>query len=442
MQYKQLTDLVNSVRIERVLDHINQLAQVGKTERGGITRLAFSEEDRQARGLVIEWMREAGLSVRISPIGNIIGKMHGDRSDMPVIMTGSHIDTVVTAGKFDGTLGVIAAIEIAQIIKDNNISLPCSIEVVCFVMEESSRFKIGYAFGSKVWAGQLITDELLLTRDRDGKTLVDAIYEMRTRELGSKENLQSQDDIMEAVKDYIVSSHHSSKDVRAFVELHIEQGPILYSAKEPIGVVTAIAAPTRFTVTFLGEQNHSGTTPMRFRKDALAASAEAILAIERLCRSSNDVVGTVGVIEVNPNTINIIPGRTQITIDIRSASSTAKSEMFTSICQEIKQIADNREVTFEIHMLTDDTPQPISEEIISLIERNCLKLGIRSRRLVSGAGHDAAQVARIVGNTGMIFVPSRDGISHDPREWTDGPDIERGTQVLLLTLLDLAQTAE
>ncbi len=181
---------------------------------------------------------------------------------------------------------------------------------------------------------------------------------------------------------------------------------------------------------------------MRFRKDALAASAEAILAIERLCRSSNDVVGTVGVIEVNPNTINIIPGRTQITIDIRSASSTAKSEMFTSICQEIKQIADNREVTFEIHMLTDDTPQPISEEMVSLIERNCLKLGIRSRRLVSGAGHDAAQVARIVGNTGMIFVPSRDGISHDPREWTDGPDIERGTQVLLLTLLDLAQTAE
>ncbi len=186
MQYKQLTDLVNSVRIERVLDHINQLAQVGKTERGGITRLAFSEEDRQARGLVIEWMREAGLSVRISPIGNIIGKMHGDRSDMPVIMTGSHIDTVVTAGKFDGALGVIAAIEIAQIIKDNNISLPCSIEVVCFVMEESSRFKIGYAFGSKVWAGQLITDELLLTRDRDGKTLVDAIYEMRTKELGSR----------------------------------------------------------------------------------------------------------------------------------------------------------------------------------------------------------------------------------------------------------------
>ncbi|UCC63642.1 MAG: Zn-dependent hydrolase [Anaerolineae bacterium] len=430
--------LIEKVRPERMMKHLDQLAQIGRTIRGGITRLAFTQEDRLARALVIDWMHQAGLEVRTSPIGNIFGRLGSPELDLPVVMTGSHIDTVIDGGRFDGALGVVAAIEVAHVLNENSVSLSRPLEVVCFVMEESSRFSTGYAFGSKVMTGQIIDDETLLAQDRTGQTLAEAIYAMRSRELGIEQALMPSDSV-ETAKTYIGGSRYPPQRIQTFIELHVEQGPILHTLGKPIGAVTAIAAPTRLAVTLLGQQNHSGTTPMRLRKDALAAAAEAILAVERICRSSEGVVGTVGRVEVAPNAVNVIPGKVWMVIDVRSVSAGAKADAADAIRAEIGRIATVRDVAYQLDTITDETPQPLSDKIVSLIEKNCQAMGIECHRLASGAGHDAAQLAQTVADTGMIFVPSRDGISHDPQEWTDKRDILTGAQVLLLTLLDLTR---
>lgn len=440
MQNSEILALAEKIHPERLMKRLDQLAQIGKSAQNGVTRLAFTEEDRLARELVIDWMCKAGLEVRVSPIGNILGRLGEEDADVPVVMTGSHIDTVLDGGRFDGALGVIAAIEVAQVIKEDGVSLSHPLEVVCFVMEESSRFSVGYAFGSKVMTGQPISEEMLLARDKDGQTLVEAIYHMRSQELGSSKGVPRQGDLIETVSTYIRESRYPENRIQAFVELHIEQGPVLHMLRRPIGVVTAIAAPTRLGITFVGRQNHSGTTPMGLRKDALVASAEVILAVESICKSSESVVGTVGRIEVQPNVINVIPGKVRMFIDVRSVSNKAKTGVVDSVRKEIRRIANSRGIVYEMDTITDETPQPLSGKIVSLIEKHCGTLGIECHRLTSGAGHDAAQVAKVVEDTGMIFVPSRDGVSHGPQEWTDEQDILKGTQILLLTLLDLTQS--
>jgi len=434
---QEMQTLIKEIRSERLIKRLNQLAQIGKSAQGGVTRLAFTQEDRRARELIRDWMAEAGLDVWTSPIGNIFGRLGEKNGDVPVVMTGSHIDAVVDGGKFDGVLGVVAAIEAAQVIHQAGISLPRPLEVACFVMEESSRFNVGYAFGSKVMSGQPVNREMLLAQDKDGQTLAEAIHTMRSQENARTKPAQS--DVIETVKTYVNESRYPRNRIKAFVELHIEQGPILHALGKSIGAVTAIAAPTRLRVTLEGKQNHSGSTPMTFRKDSLAASAKVILAVEEICRSSENVVGTVSKIKIEPNVINVIPGKTQMFIDVRSVSDEAKAEVVNSIRQEIKHIADHRGIFYEIDTITHETPQPLSAKIASLIEKHCQTLDIECHRLTSGAGHDAAQVAKIAQDTGMIFVPSRDGISHNPKEWTDEKDMLKGTQILLLTLLDLAQ---
>lgn len=420
------------------MQRLDQLSRIGKSGQDGITRLAFTDLDNQARVLIMKWMHEAGLSIRISPIGNIIGRLKGQRDDVPVVMTGSHIDTVVAAGALDGTLGVIAAIEVAQVLNEAHLALSHPLEIVCFVMEESVQFGT-YAFGSKVMTGQHISDDMLLTQNESGKTLAGAIYEARSKE--NEHIMEACDpvEILKTVRNYIEVSREPMDCIKAFVELHIEQGPVLYTLGKSIGAVTSTAAPTRLKVTFSGVQNHSGTTPMVYRKDALTAAAEVILVVEHVCQASKDVVGTVGVIKAEPNTMTTIPGKAYIVIDIRSSSSASKAQVVKSIQNEIELIARRRGIGYEIKVLTDEVPQPFSETILNLIEKNSLKLGIEAYRLPSGAGHDAAQMAREIRNTGMIFVPSRDGISHDPQEWTNEQDILKGAQVLLLTLLDLAR---
>ena len=432
--------LIEKVRPERMIKRLDQLAQIGRTIRGGVTRLAFTQEDRLARAMVVDWMHQAGLGVRTSPIGNIFGRLGSPEPDLPVVMTGSHIDTVIVGGRFDGALGVVAAIEVADVLNENGVSLSRPLEVACFVMEESSRFSTGYAFGSKVMTEQPIDDETLLAQDRTGQTLAEAIYAMRSRELGLMEQALMPGNSVETVKAYIRDSRYPPERIQSFIELHVEQGPILHTLGKPVGAVTAIAAPTRLAVILLGQQNHSGTTPMRLRKDALAAAAEAILAVERICRSSDGVVGTVGRIEVEPNVVNVIPGKAQMVIDVRSVSARAKADAADAIRAEIGRIATDRDVAYQLDTITDETPQPLSDKIVSLVEKNCQAMGIECRRLASGAGHDAAQLAQVVADTGMIFVPSRDGISHDPQEWTDEQDILTGAQVLLLTLLDLTSS--
>jgi hydantoinase/carbamoylase family amidase len=421
-----------------MLQRLDMLAQIGASEAGGITRLAFTPEDSHARALVVGWMREAGLDVRISPIGNIVGRLDGTESDAPAVMTGSHVDTVISAGKFDGTLGVISSLEAVQAITAAGIRPRHPLEVVCFVMEESARFSVGYAFGSKVMVGKHISDEMLLAEDLQGKRLAEEIYANRAPELGHGRKPRSTQSLIETVRGWIAASRAPMERVKAFLELHIEQGPILESLGLPIGIVSAIAAPTRARVIFHGEQNHSGTTPMTHRRDALTAAAEVILAVERICSQAQNVVGTVGVIEAKPNIMTAIPGEVQIALDIRSTSASDKAQVVDTIREEIAHITGQRDIAFEFTLLADEIPQPLSERIAGVIAQSCQALGIKPHNMVSGAGHDAAQIATAVADTGMIFVPSRHGISHDPREWTAEEHIQQGAQVLALSLLNLA----
>lgn len=428
--------LIDQVDIDRIMRHIEELGHIGKTENGGVTRLAFTEEDRKGRELIIDWMEQAGLHVRVSPIGNITGRLDGKKPNSPVVMTGSHIDTVINGGKFDGAVGVITAIEVARVLWKNRIKLECPLEVACFVMEESARFNNGYGFGSQVMTGQPISDDMLNMRGGGGKTMALAIQEMKGTDLRDKEvEVQA---LLQTGKDIEASRMH--QPIRAFVELHIEQGPILESLEKPIGIPTAVAAPTRLRVRFLGKQGHSGTTPMDSRRDALAAAAEAILIVEETCKqeSKNGIVGTVGVIKIEPGAINQIPGKAEIGIDIRGVELTAKRRTVEKIVQSIQRAAQKRGVECTAEKISDENPISLSARIIAEIERACFDLGINSHRMVSRAGHDAAHLAKVVDGTGMIFIPSKDGISHQPNEWTSKEDILLGAQVLLLTLIRLA----
>ena len=431
--------LLNKVDPTRIMRQIEQLAEIGRTETGGVTRLAFSHEDKVARDLLITYMEEAGLQISRDPIGNIIGRMPGSQTGgQKTITTGSHIDSVVNGGKFDGVLGVLASIECARIIRDN-IKLFPPVEVICFVMEESSRFGSGYGFGSRVMAGIPISDEELRSQDSLGKTLAVAIQELKREETGKSLNFLNDDDVLMQTKRDILDAKYDFSKVRSFIELHIEQGPVLEKAAKNIGIVTSVAAPTRFRIIFTGDQNHSGTTPMHLRQDALAAAAEAILHVERISKQNADkgIVGTVGVIQAHPGAINVIPGRVEIGIDIRGTNEEIKTETIDAILRQFEIIGEKRSIDIAIKKLTEEKPITISTKITDLIERICIELDLPALKLPSGAGHDAAHLSRVT-EAGLIFVPSINGISHDPRERTTLDDIKLGTQVLLATLLRLA----
>lgn len=413
--------------------HIEALAEIGRTPQGGVTRLAFTREDVAGRALLRQWMREAGLQIRRDAVGNLIGERRGKNPNAPILACGSHVDSVINAGKYDGIVGMVCAVECARVIHASG-ELNSPLHVINFVMEESSRFGAGYGFGSRVMAGAEISKQELFARDRSKVLMARAIQELKGWETGSK--IATERTALHATHKDIDASRYDWSRVRAFLELHIEQGPVLERTGKPIGIVTAVAAPTRLHIVLTGEQNHSGTTPMQMRRDALAAAAEMILAVERIANEFVQVVGTVGVIQSEPNVINAIPGRVELRADIRSADAEAKRECVADIRRALEFIASKRGVRSEVTVLADETPVEFSDLVVSAFERVCLAQNIDALKMPSGAGHDAAHIARVA-PAGMIFIPSRDGVSHDPREYSAPSDIARGAQVLLAALLDL-----
>lgn len=431
-QHKNLVEEIEGARLTR---HIEQLSEIGRTPQGGVTRLAFTREDLAGRELLRKWMHEAGLEIRRDAVGNLIGVLRDKNPDAPVLACGSHIDTVVNAGKYDGIVGMLAAVECARVLHKNG-GLHAPLHIINFAMEESSRFGAGYGFGSRVMAGYAISKQELFARDRSKVLMARAIQELKGWETGSK--IATERTALRATQEDIDTSRHDWSHVRAFLELHIEQGPVLERTHKQIGIVTAVAAPTRLQIVLTGEQNHSGTTPMRMRHDALAAAAEMILAVERCANefAARQVVGTVGVIQSEPNVINAIPGRVELRADIRSANADAKRECVQAIHRTLDWIASKRAVNMEITVLTNEAPVEFSNQIIEAFERVCVAQSIDTMKMPSGAGHDAAHVARVA-PAGMIFIPSRGGVSHDPREYSSPEEILRGTQVLLGALLAL-----
>ena len=412
-----------AINKKRLLRDLNAVSRIGLGDHGSVTRLVFSIKELRSRQLLIHLMTQAGLKVHVDRIGNIFGRLNGANPKASAVLAGSHLDTVVHGGKFDGPVGVIGALEAVRTLKENRVPLPCPVEVVCFVGEESSRF--GYStLGSSLVAGEVHSKDLDHAVDAQGTKLEDILSSMGV------------------YRDNLPSLKRDPKSVKAYIELHIEQGPILETKKKPIGVVTSIAAPTRFKVVFTGQADHSGTTPMEMRKDALVAAAEVITAVEQICRrhsrmAQGRVVGTVGAMKIEPGVINAIPGKTELSVDIRSISAEAKRHVVRLVKAGVRGIARRRKIAVEILPIRDEAPVPLDKRLLHLLKECCEARRISYEVMPSGAGHDAMQMAKIT-RAAMIFIPSRRGISHSPLEWSDPEDICLGTQLLLDSIVRVA----
>lgn len=407
------------ISTKRLADNFRRLATIGAEESGGITRLAFGDADWEARAYIIELMEQAGLCVRVDAFGNLIGRKEGLNPDAPAVVMGSHIDSVPNGGNFDGAAGVLAAIEVAQCLRETGIKTEHPVEVVVFMAEESSRFGMA-TLGSKAFCGKLSSAQLKQYMDKQGTTLAQA---MRQRGLEPNNVAQAQ----------------YTKAIKAFLELHIEQGKVLENMGCQIGIVTGIAAPTRLKVVITGQADHSGATPMTMRQDALTAAAEIILLVEKLAgqEGHNGTVGTTGVVKAEPGVMNVIPGRVELGIDIRGISVASKQKVVQELTAAITEIQGRRGVGTEIITLTDEKPVEISREIVEFLHNIARESDYTAMLMPSGAGHDAMHLAEFT-PTGMLFVPCKGGISHNPAEWASIDDIAAGTQVLLKAVSKLA----
>lgn len=409
-----------AINRRRLLRDLNAVSRIGIGDHGSVTRLVFSIKELRSRQFLIHQMRQIGLQIHIDRIGNIFGRLDGHNAKAPALLVGSHLDTVLHGGKFDGTMGVIAALEAARTLKEQEIVLQSPVEVVCFVGEESSRF--GYStLGSSLVAGEVHAKDLDYAADAQGNKLADILASMGIY----RNNLRSM--------------RRDPSTVKAYLELHIEQGPILEAKKKPIGIVTSIAAPTRFRVVFTGQADHSGTTPMEMRKDALVAASELIVAVEEICRryshmEKGRVVGTVGAMKIEPGVINAIPGKAELAVDIRSITADAKKRVVRLVQAQIREIARRRKIPAEILPLREEDPVPLDKRLIRLLQECCESRNIAYEIMPSGAGHDAMQMAKVA-PAGMLFIPSRRGISHSPLEWSEPEDICLGAQLLLDSII-------
>jgi len=407
----------------RLLRDLNAVSRIGIGDHGSVTRLVFSIKELRSRQFLIHQMRQIGLQIHIDRIGNIFGRLDGANAKAPALLVGSHLDTVLHGGKFDGTIGVIAALEAVRILKEQKLVLQSPVEVVCFVGEESSRF--GYStLGSSLVAGEIRAKDLAHAVDTQGTKLEDILASMGIY----RNNLRSMS--------------RDPSTIKAYLELHIEQGPILEAKEKPIGIVTSIAAPTRFRVVLTGQADHSGTTPMEMRKDALVAASEFILALEKICRrysrmEKGRVVGTIGAIKIEPGVINAIPGKAELSVDIRSITAEAKRRVVRLIQARIREIARRRKIQVKILPLREEDPVPLDKWLIHLLKECCEMRNIAYEIMPSGAGHDAMQMAKVT-PAGMLFIPSRRGISHSPLEWSEPEDICLGAQLLLDSVIRVA----
>ncbi|WP_312524466.1 Zn-dependent hydrolase [Anaerospora sp.] len=398
---------------------IEKISTWGKGNRG-TSRLAFSTEDWQAKEYVIDLMKEAGLTIRLDAFGNIIGRLEGSNPSAPAVATGSHLDTVPEGGDYDGIVGVVGGLAAVKQLKERG-QLTHPLELIIFAAEESSRF--GFAtMGSKVMAGTTNLSAWSKAKDQSGVALSEAL-----REQGF--DLEG---ITKAVR--------GKQELKAFVELHIEQGPVLENDKTTIGIVAAIAAPTRLKITVEGMAAHSGTTPMDQRQDALVSAAMIILAVQEIAleQSHLGTVGTVGAMKVHPGAMNVVPGLVEMWVDIRGTNHESIIEALQDIKDAISTIAEGQDTPVAIEVLSSDKPVLMDDHIKGMIEDACRQVGVSYKRMPSGAGHDAMNMAHITA-AGMIFIPCRGGISHNPEEFADTEDIVAGVDVLTETLYRLAK---
>ena len=400
---------MQEVNRERVSNLLAGLAQFTASEEG-VTRLAYSPLDKEAQDWLLEQVQDLGLSIREDAVGNVFLRREGVDSALPAVACGSHLDTVIHGGAYDGMCGVVGALEALYMLRDAQLTR--SIEVLIFRAEESSRF--GFAtMGSKLLTGAA-TVAKLSTGGKKG----DIGFEEALRQWGC--------DPARAADAILAPGSYAS-----FSELHIEQGKVLEEKGIQIGIVRNIAAPTRFKIHIQGMADHSGATPMGMRRDALVAAAKLILAVNEAAEDekAHGTVGTVGVVEVEPGSINVVPGAVTLWVDVRGVEPASIKRTLEDIQAEAENVAVTDRVGVRIEMLTADSPVPLSETLAEQTEAVCKELGYSFLHMNSGAGHDAMHMAKIAPTT-MIFIPCKGGISHNPAEYASMDDICRGITVL------------
>ncbi len=407
----------DTLRIDgrRLAARLESLGEIGALPGGGVCRLALSEEDRQGRERVLTWMQELGLEVSADAMGNLFGLRPGLEAGPP-IMTGSHIDTVRTGGLYDGNLGVLAGLEVVATLNDAGITTRRPLCVVSFTNEEGARFAPDM-MGSLVYVGGMSLEEALDTRGIDSERVGDCL-----------ESIDARGDAPVGVP-----------DVHAFVELHVEQGPVLEEIGVTIGAVEKVQGISWTEFTFTGTANHAGTTPMRLRHDAgYAAMATATFVRELVTRIGGDQVGTVGSLEIAPNLVNVVANHARFSVDLRNTDNQGLQLAEQELADFVERLSEQEGIRVERRTLARFDPVPFDPDMVDRVEASARALGLSVMRMPSGAGHDAQMLARVC-PTSMIFVPSVGGISHNINEYTSPHDVEAGANVLLQVLLALSE---
>ena len=399
----------------RLWDSLMSLAQIGATPKGGVCRLALTDLDRQGRDLVIGWAREAGMSVSVDQIGNTFMRRAGRNNSLPPIMTGSHIDTQPTGGKFDGNYGVLAGLEVVRTLNDHGIQTEAPIEVAFWTNEEGSRF-VPVMMGSGVFAGAFTLEHAYAATDSEGKSVKDELARIG----------------------YIGSEVPGDHPIGAYFETHIEQGPVLEDHQKTIGVVSAVLGIRWYDCTVTGMEAHAGPTPMGLRKDALQVATRMMQEVVAIAnRHAPHGRGTVGMVNVHPNSRNVIPGRVKFSMDLRNSTDEAVAQMDAEIRAYGQRLQQDSGLNIEIELVSQYPAQPFHPECVAAVQRAAQRLGYSHMPAVSGAGHDAVYMARLA-PSGMIFIPCKDGISHNEIEDASPQHIEAGCNVLLQAMLERA----
>jgi ureidoglycolate amidohydrolase len=411
------------VDIDRMIAELDALAGKSEAPYPAVTRVLYTDADLAGRAYVKELCADAALSIREDPIGNVFARWEGLQPELAPVGTGSHIDAIPHSGRFDGTVGVLGGLTAIRTLRNAGFQPVRPIELLIFTSEEPTRFGIG-CLGSRALSGALAAESMAALRDADGLAFDDV-----RRAAGCHGELAT----VQLPAGYFA----------AFVELHIEQGPLLERAGLPIGIVTAIAAPASLRVTWKGDGGHAGAVLMPGRRDALCAAAETVLVVESSARSSGspDTVATTGICRVHPGAINSIPERVTLEIDVRDIDLTRRDGVLEAIRLAIESIGARRQVAAVVECLNSDPPVSTSVVVVEAIRSACDELDIAGLSMISRAYHDSLFMARIA-PTGMIFIPCREGISHRPDEYSSPEAIARGIEVLALALARLAGTED
>ena len=404
--------------LEKVLlENIKNLSNIGSDPTGGMTRLLYTDSWKQAQEYVEKTMNEIGMDVNFDAVGNLFGRVEGTKYPNETVMSGSHIDTVVNGGTLDGQFGVIAAYVAIQYLLDTYGKPLRSLEVISMAEEEGSRFPTVF-WGSKNFVGEAKRSDVEDIADFDGKKFVD---EMRRQGF-----------------DFAADDYKKREDIKAFVEIHIEQGTVLENENLQIGVVNNIAGQRRYTIVLKGEANHAGTTPMGYRKDAVYGFTKiASEVIDRAVKVGDPLVVTFGKVEPKPNTVNVVPGEVLFTMDCRHTDKEALVNFTTEVEAFIQEVAQEHGLTADIDLWMDEDPVPMNQEIVDAVEAAAKETGLTYKVMHSGAGHDSQIIAPHY-PAAMIFTPSIKGISHNPAEATKDEDLVAGVKVLAQALYELA----